>query len=401
MEPLRKLLWNISQIGKSKGRDNSIVLIGAWFGNRFADNSRYLFQYLSENKVALGLTHVIWVTRSSSVCKTIRQMGYECYMMDGEESIAYHKKAGIHIICNSAERDTGDILVQYSCGAFKLNLWHGLGGIKGVEYASKQYELKKQANPLKYFLKELFNRNGIYRKLVVGYGGWGDCFYLSTTEFETEIFQQYFYRDKSHFIEAGYPRNEQCIKLTPNETEIIKLIQEKKNVILYLPTFREGNSKFQKPMSDPRFRKFIQSMDFFWIEKKHSVDKESNEGYDDHILSLDSTFDISTILPYANLVITDYSSVSWDALYFNIPVLFYVPDIEIYCSQERGFVLKKSEFMIGKKTETIEELIGLLQKFIKDFEYLKEPNYNEMKKKVWNTPTEYSEIWKKIKSAIR
>ena len=105
MEPLRKLLWNISQIGKSKGRDNSIVLIGAWFGNRFADNSRYLFQYLSENKVALGLTHVIWVTRSSSVCKTIRQMGYECYMMDSEESIAYHKKAGIHIICNSAERE--------------------------------------------------------------------------------------------------------------------------------------------------------------------------------------------------------------------------------------------------------------------------------------------------------
>ena len=37
--------------------------------------------------------------------------------------------------------------------------------------------------------------------------------------------------------------------------------------------------------------------------------------------------------------------------------------------------------MIGKKTETIEELIGLLQKFIKDFEYLKEPNYNEMKKR--------------------
>ena len=33
----RSLMWK---------RDDSIVLIGAWFGNKFADNSRYLFQML-------------------------------------------------------------------------------------------------------------------------------------------------------------------------------------------------------------------------------------------------------------------------------------------------------------------------------------------------------------------
>ena len=31
-------------------KDKRIILFGGWFGERFADNTRFLFQYLSDNK---------------------------------------------------------------------------------------------------------------------------------------------------------------------------------------------------------------------------------------------------------------------------------------------------------------------------------------------------------------
>ena len=64
----RSLMWK---------RDDSIVLIGAWFGNKFADNSRYLFQYLDKNKEELGLTHVVWVTRNKDTYSILKNMNYE------------------------------------------------------------------------------------------------------------------------------------------------------------------------------------------------------------------------------------------------------------------------------------------------------------------------------------
>ena len=58
-------------------RDPSIVLFGAWFGERFADNSRNLYQYLFTNKEQYGLSHVVWVTRSADIMKEMLNMGYE------------------------------------------------------------------------------------------------------------------------------------------------------------------------------------------------------------------------------------------------------------------------------------------------------------------------------------
>lgn len=50
-----------------KHRNKRIVLVGAWMGTKFADNSRYLYQYLFANKKKLGLKKVIWITRNKDV----------------------------------------------------------------------------------------------------------------------------------------------------------------------------------------------------------------------------------------------------------------------------------------------------------------------------------------------
>ena len=61
-------------------KDNKTLLIGSWMGRRFADNSRYLFQYLSSNRTQLELEHVVWVTRDAELYDSLIRLGYEVCM---------------------------------------------------------------------------------------------------------------------------------------------------------------------------------------------------------------------------------------------------------------------------------------------------------------------------------
>ena len=40
-------------------RDKKVLLFGSWMGNRFADNSRFLFQHLAAHRDAYGLKHIV------------------------------------------------------------------------------------------------------------------------------------------------------------------------------------------------------------------------------------------------------------------------------------------------------------------------------------------------------
>ncbi len=65
------------------------------------------------------------------------------------------------------------------------------------------------------------------------------------------------------------------------------------------------------------------------------------------------------LLPVADLLITDYSSVAYDAMLMGIPVLFFCPDIEMY-RRDRGFYLDPAALPCGF-AETPEEMIRIMQ----------------------------------------
>ena len=139
-------------------RNRDTILFGGWFGERFADTSRFLFQFLSDNKKLYKLSHVVWVTRSHQVCEEIRSLGYEAYIIGTSESDYFHKRASIHFICNMSNVTSGyetDIDTKFSFGAKRVNLWHGVMPMKGVSYASNDYKNKKAAHPFICRMQEL------------------------------------------------------------------------------------------------------------------------------------------------------------------------------------------------------------------------------------------------------
>jgi len=392
---IRSLFWK---------RRRDTVLFGAWFGDKFADNSRFLYQYLAENKKALGLKHVVWVTRNETVCETLRAMGYEVYMMDSAASVRYHKTAFMHVICNSASNKNGtipDIDIRYSFGAKRVNLWHGVGVVKGVGCASKEYQRRKENNKLVYAIKEGLERIKLYRQFVTGTGGWGDFYFLSPTETDTMQFAQFSYVPRKNFIQSQYPRTCPCVRLTPREQEVLQYLQRYDKVVMYLPTFRTGSNKFDFSNIAQQLEDTLERENILWVQKAHSASSTTlslqNQG---HILNLEPDFDINVLMPHCTLLVTDYSSAASDARFFRKPVVFYVPDLEEYTNGDNGVTPEAEELMRGPQVFDIDDLRRSIVKAVRDPESAKPEDYEQIRFKYWGEEKDYQQIWSEICDAV-
>ncbi|WP_026529104.1 CDP-glycerol glycerophosphotransferase family protein [Butyrivibrio sp. VCD2006] len=387
---IRSMFWK---------RDKSIILFGAWFGMRFADNSRFLYQHLSQNKKKYGLSHVVWVTRSDKVYKDISDLGYEVYMMNSEESIYFHKHAYFHIICNAAESYGElypDILTAYSWRAIKINLWHGVIPMKGVSMASAAYLRAKNRHKLLYLIKEKLGDITFFRKLIQLPGGWGDCYYLSCTSAGTEMMMNFFGGKRNHYIEVSYPRFTTQTVFTKEERDIIKKIESYEKVILYLPTFRNGDNHFDYYEAWESIEEYLNENNYLWIQKLHSAANNRRKGINNNnIMDLSADFDINSIIQKIDVLITDYSSVTADAMIYNKPIIYYIPDYLDYANGQNGFLANHSEVMCGNKILEKEDLKDLVINICQK-PFVVDENYLSVKKKYVGEPQSIDLIWQTI-----
>lgn len=392
---VRSLFWK---------RRRDTVLFGAWFGDKFADNSRFLYQYLAENKESLGLKHVVWVTRNETLRATLCDMGYEAYMMDSPESVHFHKTAYMHVICNASSDKNGilpDIDPRYSFGAKRVNLWHGVGVVKGVGCASKEYQQRKQNNKLVYAVKETLERIKLYRKFVISTGGWGDFYFLSPTEADTKQFEQFSYVPRTMFIESQYPRTCSCVRLTPREQEVLEKLKKFDKIVMYLPTFRTGDNTFNFSDLAQNLEDILEQENAVWVQKAHSASRTGlSQDAQSHIMNLEPAFDINVLMPHIHLLVTDYSSAASDARFFHKPVLFYVPDLEAYMNGDNGVTPEAEELMRGPQLFDVEGLRSALTEGLHNPQGAKPNDYDAIRFKYWGEEKDYKQIWTEICQAV-
>ena len=144
-----------------------------------------------------------------------------------------------------------------------------------------------------------------------------------------------------------------------------------KKVILFAPTFR-GSSKKEGNYPHYRFdykKIFERFGDEYRIIIKHHphVNNEpviENE-YKDRVIDLSKNEELNELLFVTDILITDYSSVVFEAALLDIPMLFYAFDLDEYISR-RGFYCEYISFIPGKLVENMDEIIDALM--VGDFE---------------------------------
>lgn len=334
-------------------KKDKVVLIGGWFGERFADNSKYIYLYLNENKNKYQLERIIFVTRSKDIYKYIKEeLKYEVYMMYSLQSFYYHIRAKYYIVDQAPRKD---LIGWLGINSIKINLWHGLP-LKRIGYDKN---IKK----------------------VIQLGNWQDSYLLTCSEFGSLTLGEAFRCPNDRRLKGMYPRNYYLINknkyLSKIEKELIEKIEymkkRGKKIIIYLPTFRDKNKlKFLGEEDKNKlieFFRFLEENNYFLVSKEHfagtSIFGENREIIyfsDRNFLNLESNIDIYPFLKISDILITDYSSVYFDYLYLDRDIIFYPYDLEYYRDKDRGLFFDYYKITPGNKVYTIEQLKEILKK---------------------------------------
>ena len=105
-----------------------------------------------------------------------------------------------------------------------------------------------------------------------------------------------------------------------------------------MPTFRAGNSSFRFEDASNGVLPYLKKQNFVWIQKSHSESKELKiNSKDEHVLNLPYDFDINILIPYVDIMVSDYSSAVGEAMYFRKAIVFFVPDFEEYFGYSKTF----------------------------------------------------------------
>lgn len=232
-------------------------------------------------------------------------------------------------------KETKLIQLWHACGAFKM---FGLSELGKVEHLKQ--DTRNHRNYSYAFVSS--------EQMIPFYG---EAFGLSPEQ----------------VLPLGVPRTDIFFNQNYKAETIKKLysrypVLRGKKVVLFAPTFRgSGNKTAYYPRERFTVDSFVSELpeDTVFIIKNHPFVKEHfyySERYKDRVLDLTEEENINNLLFITSLLITDYSSSIFEASLLDIPILFYVFDLEEYID-ERDFYFDFSSFAPGVKVRTFENLI--------------------------------------------
>lgn len=215
---------------------------------------------------------------------------------------------------------------------------------------------------------------------------------LSPSTYSTKCFKSAF-RYQGEIIEIGYPRN---VELYNSNTEDIKLIKENlninltKEIILFTPTYRENNYSDGRYQNNIDLDLKILSKDknrVYLIRKHYLVSEKIDFSNYDNIVDVSSYSNINDLYKISDVLINDYSSTMFDYSILRKPVLLFIPDIEVYENNLRGFYTPIKNLglkMCYTTTEVIEALNNGVETSLVSDEFNNIiPNNNFIVKKVF------------------
>lgn len=210
--------------------------------------------------------------------------------------------------------------------------------------------------------------------------------FIVTSEDEYNIVSKYFGYNKNEIALTGFAR-----------WDVLEDKSQGRREILLMPTWRNWlddvdsetfrNSDYYKNymelLNSKRLQKILSENDVhmnFYIHPKFRDYISNFQINGDNIRLIPfGTEPLNELMMQCNMLITDYSSVSWDVYYMKKPVLFYQFDIDMY-NQTHGSYMDMEHDLFGDHTLDLEELISLIEENIKNGFQLK-PKYEEECKK--------------------
>ncbi|MFX1320931.1 MAG: CDP-glycerol glycerophosphotransferase family protein [Promethearchaeota archaeon] len=335
------LIKNISKLWKDRV-DEKLIIMGAYYGAAFLDNPKYLFEYLNKNSDY----KLVWIAKLREVSRVIRKKGFYVVSFFNFMTIKFLRKAKYIFIAHGAE----DILpVKFSPKTTIFLTWHGTPIKKINEGLENSYIYSKWADIFRLELR--FDQFIDYLLTATG------------NEKEHEILVKSFKILPKKILDLGYPKND--ILFNQNKIFIANLMKKYQipsnieKIILYCPTWRADlklNFVFTS-LDLKKLKNLLEEINALFLIKAHKFVKEINLEDFHNIKLVDKDADIQELLLFTDILITDYSSVIFDFLLLDRPILLYAYDLDNY-SKTWGFYYNLEDIAPGPIFYNAEDLLN-------------------------------------------
>ena len=334
-------------------KQKNLILFGSFAAKKFGDNSAALFKQIVNHHSEL---EAIWMTNSNNVVSEIELSGWSVLKRKTLKGVWKSLRANI-VITTHGIKDA--ILFEPLLHKPKwIYLHHGIIFKKGwfdVKNASR-ISIKSSLDKI--------NRSD---------------FMIATSEFAAELQNRFLPIGLNKIKKTGLPRNDIFFDDNEIETEhIIKDfgLKQFKYIVLYAPTWRDwGSTKFF-PFTDFNLSELVDLLiqnKICIILRPHHVDlqrdynscfwNEITNHPNFKIISNSECSNANVLCKIADCLITDYSSIFFDYLLLDKPMVFIPYDIDRY-EKEHGFLVDYDKYTNGPKLKTQKEFVKILKDFI-------------------------------------
>lgn len=297
-------------------RDKNLWIFGAWEGQKYSDNSKYLFEYIHENHKNIKC---VWITKNKDIYEGLQRKNLPCAIVGTDECRKIELKAGVCFYTNGID-DFGDN--PFVFGAKIVALMHG------VSFKKIGFEKPNRNNNI-YFFRVI--------KKIKYYGyfqNYADYFITSSQYMKERICKQFFRVKANNVFITGQPRND-IFNLNKNNIQ--------SGIIFYMPTYR-NNLKNAKQLENilitlsqhTKLKEILKKYNKKFYVKLHYLTPkiELNAKSNIQILSDKECGDVQEMLLKADMLITDYSSVINDFILLKRPVILFPFDKDTYLKEE-------------------------------------------------------------------
>ena len=237
-----------------------------------------------------------------------------------------------------------------------LNTWHGIA-------------LKYIGNDVKG--RNDFNFDTVDHLVVSG-------------DYDEQVWKSAFNAKESTYLRCGMPRNEELWRADDENRKLMRAklsIPADKKVILYAPTWRESTDggksyEIKPPIHFDVWKKELGTEYIILFRAHHQTTKVLGVMYDEFVRDASEYPAVNDLMIASDMLITDYSAISFDYSILCKPILCYAYDYETYLA-ERGTYFDIDDRYPNKSCRTEEELLARIKGIDYELECLNTKRFRE------------------------
>jgi CDP-glycerol glycerophosphotransferase (TagB/SpsB family) len=301
--------------GLAPRRRHEIVFGGN--GDRFSDNAKHLFLHVAADPRFRST----WISGEPATVAAVRSHGLRAETRWSTAGVRATLRARWFVF----GAYPSDVNFWLSRNARLLNLWHGIP-FKAIEFDITSGPLATVYrspwwSPVRLAFLDRFRRPDLL---------------LTVSPFLTErCFRSAFRVGSERCLTLGYPRTD--ILFDPVERDALLAgvgVDAASIVIGYFPTWRDDGRDFlgEAGVSFDEIDADLRAAGRTLVFKAHpNFAPVTPKGTSwTNVVILDPAIDLNDILPACDVLVTDYSSVAFDFLLLDRPIVYFLPDHDRY-----------------------------------------------------------------------